>query len=63
MVRQINKQKEPACMPDIRREVQRIIKAATTPVNGKLPPYAPVAVKYLYKKLRQRGVEVFSKNL
>ena len=27
-VRQINKQKEPACMPDIRREVQRIIKEA-----------------------------------
>jgi len=31
-------------------------KLATVPHNNQLPPYAPVAAKYLQKKLRQRGL-------
>jgi uncharacterized protein (TIGR02646 family) len=35
--------------------VQRLLATAQTPVRGQLPPHANVAVRYLARKLHQRG--------
>lgn len=39
--------------------LKRLFRAATTPDQGKLPPYAPVVALYLAKKLRAHGQSVF----
>lgn len=50
----IERLREKLNQDDSPANLRRLYRAATTPGSGGLPPYAPVAARYLERKLRQR---------